>query len=438
MNDQIHSWKRVSAIKDAALYRAKSLDPVVLLDSKQHSLDPYGKYEWIFAAGARNMMRVEDGDQSDPFETLTKFRRSGTGWLFGYLSYDVKNSIENLRSDNQEYHRFSELMFFEPQFLILCKAKESGYVLEPIGEESFRLLEELTSDHSNPIITPKANLLEIEIPGPEGYRKSFNRIRAYIQRGDIYEANYCLNFKCKAHGFNPYAAFDALGQISPMPFSCFLRDRSEYLLSASPERFLVKRGTQLFSQPMKGTTRRSSDPKQDFENRSDLADSEKERSENIMITDLVRNDLGKSAIVGSVKVEKLCDIVPFPRVWQMISTVSCTIDPEIDPIEVIRNAFPMGSMTGAPKIRAMQIIDESEDFRRGIFSGSVGYIDPKGDFDFNVVIRSLIYSGDSANLSFPAGSAITFDASPEEEYRECLVKASSMYQAITGKALPIP
>ncbi|MEO5675183.1 MAG: anthranilate synthase component I family protein, partial [Chitinophagales bacterium] len=217
---------------------------------------------------------------------------------------------------------------------------------------------------------------------------------------------------------------------SPAPLACFLKHGEKFLLSASPERFLKKESRKIISQPMKGTISRSNHAESDEHAKELLGTDEKEKAENVMIVDLVRNDLARSAVAGSVSVEELFGIYSFPRVHQMISTVSATLRNDVHFTEAIRNAFPMGSMTGAPKVMAMQLIDKYEKVKRGLFSGSAGYITPGGDFDFNVVIRSLLYNRESRYLSFQTGSAITHDCNPEKEYEECLLKAQAIMSTL--------
>ena len=203
-----------------------------------------------------------------------------------------------------------------------------------------------------------------------------------------------------------------------------------YALSASPERYISKNGNEVISQPIKGTAKRLSDEMEDEKLRLHLENDQKERSENIMITDLVRNDLSKFANKGSVKVDELCNIYSFKQVHQLISTVTCQVDKSLSPVYMIRETFPMGSMTGAPKISAMNIIEELEDSKRGLYSGAVGYFNPRGDFDFNVVIRSILYNTLNNYVSFSVGSAITAKSIPENEYEECLIKAKAMREAL--------
>jgi para-aminobenzoate synthetase component 1 len=255
----------------------------------------------------------------------------------------------------------------------------------------------------------------------------------YIQQGDIYEANFCMEFFAENAQINPIDTYQKLATISQTPFAAFFKNNEHFLLSASPERYLRKEGTQVISQPIKGTAKRFEDPIQDEKSKLDLASDAKERSENIMIVDLVRNDLSQTANKGSVKVEELCAIYSFKQVHQMISTISSEVSNTISPIDILQTTFPMGSMTGAPKLSAMKIIEELEATKRGLYSGAIGYFSPVGDFDFNVVIRSILYNKNNNYLSFSVGSALTSLAIPEKEYEECLLKAKAMLHVLENK-----
>jgi para-aminobenzoate synthetase component 1 len=258
------------------------------------------------------------------------------------------------------------------------------------------------------------------------YLEQVQKMQEYIHKGDIYEANFCMEFYAENATIEPLEKFQKLNAISQPPFAVFLKNNQQYLLSATPERYLRKEGEDLISQPIKGTARRYEDPVADEKAKDDLASNPKERAENIMITDLVRNDLSRTAQKGSVQVEELCGIYSFMQVHQMISTITSKMDEKYSVIDVLRLTFPMGSMTGAPKISAMKIIEELEATKRGLYSGAVGYFTPEGDFDFNVVIRSILYNQKKQYLSFSVGSAITALSVPEQEYEECLLKAKAM------------
>ena len=223
-----------------------------------------------------------------------------------------------------------------------------------------------------------------------------------------------------------------MNEISTPPFASFLKIDEQYLLSASPERYLKKEGNKIISQPIKGTAKRLISPIDDEKIASDLSRDEKERAENVMIVDLVRNDLSKTAKIGSVHVEELCKVYSFKQVHQMISTVVSEVEPTMHPVEIIRSTFPMGSMTGAPKVSAMKIIETLEETKRGLYSGAVGYFTPENDFDFNVVIRSILYDQEKKYISYSVGGAITAKSVPENEYEECLLKAKAMKHVLVN------
>ncbi|MEA3318161.1 MAG: anthranilate synthase component I family protein, partial [Bacteroidota bacterium] len=255
--------------------------------------------------------------------------------------------------------------------------------------------------------------------------------KKHIKKGDIYEVNFCQEFYGKGE-LNPVKVYQRLNKISPTPFSCYGKFHSKYLISASPERFIKKEANKIISQPIKGTIKRGKNKQEDKELIKKLKNDKKERAENIMIVDLVRNDLSRTAKKGSVKVDELCGIYSFEQVHQMISTISCEIKSDENYVNIIKNAFPMGSMTGAPKIRAMKLIEKYEKTKRGLYSGAVGYISPERNFDFNVIIRSMLYNSESKYLSFIVGGAITSLSVPEKEYEECILKAEAMIKTLNN------
>jgi para-aminobenzoate synthetase component I len=218
---------------------------------------------------------------------------------------------------------------------------------------------------------------------------------------------------------------------SPNPLAAMYKFNNRYCICASPERYLQRKGNTILSQPIKGTSKRDlADPVNDAINKQYLLTSQKEKSENVMVVDLVRNDLSKVCVESSVKVDELFGVYSFPQVHQMISTVSGVVNENINWIDAVKATFPMGSMTGAPKKKVMELIDQYEQTKRGLFSGALGYIKPNGDFDFNVVIRSILYNDDTNYLSFQAGSGITFYSDAEKEYEECLLKAAAMLKIL--------
>jgi para-aminobenzoate synthetase component I len=391
-------------------------DPLFVLDSRGWEADSLSRYEWLIAWSDREALDISI-DDPDPFGQMSDFYSKHQGeWMFVFLSYDLKNSLEKLPAPRPERISFGAARVVVPKFTITCRRHKEGYLVE--GDI------DAISDLTPPSGTFSCD--SIEYINEAQYHRAFDRMQQHIQRGDIFEANLCMEFSADKAVIDPFHFFGLLGEASPSPFSCLLRKGEQFLLSASPERFIQGHNGLAVSQPMKGTARRSPDAAIDEQFRLSLLNSEKERAENIMIVDLVRNDLGRSAQDAAVWVEDLCKVLPYPGVWQMISTVCCNPRPGLSPFDIIKNAFPMGSMTGAPKVRAMEIIDELEGFARGLFSGSVGYINPSGEYDFNVIIRSLQYDRQTSKISFAAGGAITSGSEAEGEYRECLLKASTL------------
>lgn len=345
----------------------------------------------------------------------------------GILGYDFKNQIEQLESNNPAFLALPDLCFFEPE--ISFQLTESGFFSKNRLPDS--LLEELETFE----VSEKGNVACTVSPqiSKEVYLEKIKIIQDEIREGNTYEANFCQAFSGKFESWDPISAYLSLNELSKMPFSALFKAKHQWLVSASPERFLKKTDSQLIAQPIKGTVQRGGNEQEEAINRKKLLSSEKERAENLMITDLTRNDLARVSKTGSVRVEELFGIYPLPRVFQMISTVSSELTPEVTFREIIQATFPMGSMTGAPKISTMGIIEREESFRRGWFSGAFGWIDEDGDFDFSVVIRSIIADLEMKKLYFGVGSAITIDASAEQEYEECALKAQAILELLSGK-----
>ncbi len=404
---------------------ANQFREVVLLDSNAYH-QKYSSYDVVVAVDAFTSLQT---DCSNAFQDLQQYQSQTKDWLFGYLSYDLKNDIEELHSDNFDGLAFTDLFFFQPKKLFLIKGNQlEMQYLRLCDDEMEADFEEILSTTS---ITHHPTPITInQRISKENYLLKVSKMLEHIQRGDIYEANFCMEFYAENAKMDPLEMYHKLNTISEAPFAVYFKNAAHYLLSASPERYLRKEGLKVISQPIKGTAKRSFDLEQDQQFKSDLAQNEKERSENIMIVDLVRNDLSHTATKGSVQVEELCEVYTFKQVHQMISTIVSEVENTTSPVEIIRTTFPMGSMTGAPKISAIQIIETLEETKRGLYSGAVGYFTPSGDFDFNVVIRSILYNAKNEYLSFSVGSAITAQAIPENEYEECLLKAKAMFEVL--------
>lgn len=351
-------------------------------------------------------------------------------WLFGFITYEYKNHLFDLVSSNQSHIDFPDVMFFIPKKIIFIKQNQLVFsyhtdIENDIEIDFLKLTKYIPEENSS-----QKNDLKINSLDKEAYIEAVNKMLNHIQMGNIYEANYCMEFTADDVDLSPFDAFLNLNDISKAPMSTFVKYHKKYLLSASPERYLKKIGSKIISQPIKGTAKRGSTLAEDDLLKENLRNDPKERSENVMIVDLVRNDLSITALPNSVKVEQLFGIYTFEQVHQMISTISSEVANDLCWTTIINTTFPMGSMTGAPKKSALQIIDDLEFFRRGLYSGTVGYITPQKDFDFNVVIRSIMYDEANKKMSFAVGSAITINAHPETEYNECLLKAKAMMQVL--------
>ncbi|MFO7745302.1 MAG: anthranilate synthase component I family protein [Psychroflexus sp.] len=400
---------------------------IIYLDSNQ-SEHLYQNYEAILAVDAFTALKSDD---LYAFEKLNEYQSKTKDWLFGYLSYDLKNDIEAITSKNEDHLLFPELYFIQPKKIWLLKDNiiEAHYL---------KMVDDEIEDDFNSILKAdlpksKSQLLEFSPRWrKEEYVSKAKQVLSHIQRGDIYEVNFCQEFFREHAEIDPYATFSNLNLASKAPFSSFLKLENFYALCASPERFLRKESDKLISQPIKGTAKRGKEISEDEKLKSDLKNDPKEISENIMIVDLVRNDLSKTATKSTVNVEELCEIYSFEQVHQMISTITSLVKSSYSVTEILESLFPMGSMTGAPKHSAIKIAEKYESTKRGLYSGAIGYITPENDFDFNVVIRTLLYNSETKYLSYMVGSALTSLADPEREYEECLVKGKALQYVVNA------
>ena len=436
LNFKHHYFLRTSiykAIPDPKLFKQQLLiwseqfREIIYLDSNDYAQN-YSSYDCVLAVDAFTSIKT---DYHNAFEDLKQYQQSTKDWIFGYLAYDLKNDVEELYSNNFDGLAFPDLYFFQPKKLFLLKGNQLEIQYLNMCDD------ELEEDFEN-IVEARKSKVEIEalvtiqqrIP-KENYLEKVAKVVTHIYQGDIYEANFCMEFFAENAIIDPIEKFIKLNEISQPPFAVFFKNNNHFLLSATPERYLRKEGECIISEPIKGTAKRFSDPIEDDKSKMQLALDPKERAENIMITDLVRNDLSRTAQKGSVAVQELCKIYSFLQVHQMISTVSSKLDPKYAVVDVLKTTFPMGSMTGAPKISAMKIMEELEETKRGLYSGAVGYFTPSGDFDFNVVIRSILYNREKKYVSYSVGSAITSLSIPENEYEECLLKAKAMREVLS-------
>lgn len=408
---------------------SRQFEEIAWLDSNDY--DPsHSDFDAVLAVQAFTTLKT---DFHKGFSKLQEYQEVTKDWIFGYLSYDLKNDVEQLSSRNYDNLHFPDLYFFQPARIIQVQGEKAIFrylkMVDDEMDDDFEQIEIVKREQDSE--TSRIHKTEIKSRiSREQYLNKVNEMLSHIHRGDIYEANFCQEFFTENRAIEPFEIFKNLNKISIPPFAVFLKLDSNYLMCASPERYLKKSGSKILSQPIKGTAKRAEDLEEDLKIALELSRDPKERSENVMIVDLVRNDLSKVAKKGSVKVEELCRVYSFKQVHQMISTVSAELEKGIPPVEVLRATFPMGSMTGAPKISAMKIIEELEETKRGLYSGAVGYFTPEGDFDFNVVIRSILYNSERKYVSFSVGGAITSKSVPEKEYEECLLKSEAMREVL--------
>jgi len=394
------------------------------LDSHSYASSPPA-FECLLGVGALDSFTAPAGQA---FAHLKQWAAGRQDWLLGHFAYDLTAETEGVDGHLPDPIGFPDAFLFRPAHLFLLQ--KDSIRIGSVHEDPAALWQQIRA------ITPQAAADPQPVPFTprftrDEYLSTIDALRRHILRGDCYEINFCQEFFASPATIDPYTTWLALSQASPNPFAAFYRLDESYLLCASPERFLKKTRDTIFSQPIKGTApRQKQDPLADRLAQEELYNSTKDRAENVMVVDLVRNDLARICQPGSVHVSELFGIYPFPQVYQMISTITGTPLPGLDWTDAIRNCFPMGSMTGAPKHRVTQLIARYERSRRGLFSGAVGYVTPEGDFDWNVVIRSLLYNAQTHYLSYQVGSGITWYSDPQAEYEECLVKAEGIRKAL--------
>jgi para-aminobenzoate synthetase component 1 len=415
--------------KQQLLQWAQQFREITFLESNNYN-QRYTSYSAVLAVDALTLVQT---DYSNAFEDLNTYQQTTKDWLFGYLCYDLKNDTEVLYSANSDGLQFPDLFFFQPKKLFLLKGNqlEVQYLAMCDDEIDYDIKEITNLELQDSKISRSEFSIRQKI-SKENYLAKTGIMLDHIYRGDIYEANFCMEFFAENAIIDPLETYIKLNSISEPPFAAYFKNHRQYVLCASPERYLRKDGGKIISQPIKGTAKRSPIAAEDKTLQQKLSLNEKERAENIMIVDLVRNDLSHTAGKASVKVEELCGAYTFKQVHHLVSTVVSHVDVEHSAVDVIKTTFPMGSMTGAPKISAMKIIEDLEETKRGLYSGAIGYFTPNGDFDFNVVIRSILYNETNNYVSFSVGSAITAEAIPEKEYEECLLKAHAMRVVLEG------
>ena len=422
---QVFTFKNIDSFKINLLTWAQQFDKFVWLDSNDSTTS---NFDGVLAVDINSEIQ---SDCDNSFDKLKEYQQATNDFIFGYLGYDLKNNVENLDSNNFDGLDFPDLFFFQPKKIFFFKNNtvEVKYLLD-YKDEIATDLEEINNFKESESSYLESDIkIKLRIHKDEYYAK-INKILAHIHRGNIYEVSFCQEFFAENSTINPLKVYQELNNISSPPFAAFLKLDDKFLLSASPERFLKRTKNTIISQPIKGTIKRGENPSEDKKLIKHLKNDTKERAENIMIVDLVRNDLSKTAIKGSVKVKELCKVYTFKQVHQLISTIVSEVKSDANSVDIIKSLFPMGSMTGAPKIAAMKIIEDLEETKRGLYSGAVGYFSPTGEFDFNVVIRSILYNESKKYISYSVGGAITAKSIPEKEYEECLLKAKAMREVL--------
>ena len=397
-----------------------------LLDSnssENNVPDRYFEYDFICAFDAIETLSSCDNS----ILKFKNFHSKFNDWMFGYFSYDLKDELFNLPSKGIDNLNSDHISFFIPKYVMFVKDNQVEVLTHKNKESITSLINQISNYNCN---EQKINNIAFKArESKKSYLQKINKIKYHIKRGDIYEINYCQEFFNDNILISAHNIFYHLNKLTKSPFASFLKNDKINLMGFSPERYLCKNNSKIISQPIKGTSRRSNDSVEDNYLFNNLLKSKKDISENIMIVDLVRNDLSITAKSGSVNVDKLCGVYSFSNVHQMISTISSELENGTHFTDVIKSSFPMGSMTGAPKKMALTLIDKFEENKRSLYSGSVGYITPGGDFDFNVVIRSLIYNYKRKYLSLSVGGAITSKSIPLKEYEECIIKAQPIFNA---------
>jgi para-aminobenzoate synthetase component 1 len=353
---------------------------------------------------------------------LAAFHKQHHDWMVGHIGYHMVPHIWPGLSRKPCLCSFPEIYFFIPEIFILLHSDQVQIGIYGPEAQARQIFEEICKVKiaSHRFGHP---LLIFPILQREQYIETVSHILQHIQRGDCYELNFCQLFTSKPLNLSPVKTFM---QLPPTPFSLCYRWEDAYLLCASPERYLLKRGQHIIMQPMKGTISRGCDENEDAQLRLSLQQSPKERAENIIVVDLVRNDLSRTAVPGSVNVIECLKIYSYPTVHQMVSTISCEMDRAYHIGDLLATTFPMGSMTGAPKKKVLELIDRFESWPRGLYSGAAGYITPEGDMEMNVIIRSLLYTTAAQQVYYHAGSGITCYCNPEAEWEECLTKTKQL------------
>lgn len=430
-NKQVFLIDNPQTFKVQILHWSNQFEVCTFLDN--HAYDsPYGVLDCIAALSPVSFIALDSVNA----EAVDAFIQKHSGeWIFAHFNYEYHSITKPNTKANLT--GFPLAYLYTPAIVIeltgnqvtIQSDSENPQIL--FDEISGFIVPSLSVQGTHQSAAPTTSI--IPLISKAAYLEAIHKILSLIRRGDFYEINYCQVFEVPQLSAHPVEVYSNLTEVSPTPFACFYKNNSDYLLCASPERYLQKKGNQLISQPIKGTIKRNLE--NDAEDKLQieaLQNSSKDKSENVMVVDLVRNDLSRICDQGSVKVSELFGIYSFPQVHQMISTITGTLSSNTSFSEILEATFPMGSMTGAPKKSVMETIDGLEPTKRGLYSGTVGYFNPAGDFDFNVVIRSIFYNSDTKKASYGVGGGITIYSDPEKEYEECLLKAAAIKKVLSS------
>ena len=426
-NKQVFLLDNPNLFKVQILHWMNQFEVCTFLDTHAYT-SPYAAIDCIAAVHPISYISLEKVDPA----ALNAFIQENKGsWIFAHFNYEYHNITKSNNKTNLT--GFPLAYLYTPAVTIELKEKrvtiESVHDNPQVIFDQIYALDFLSLGHPLPSTSTTINPLVHKAD----YIENIHKILALIRRGDFYEINYCQAFEAALTNVHPVNVYTNLTEVSPTPFACFYKNATDYLLCASPERYLQKKGSRLISQPIKGTIKRNIQNEiEDKLQLETLQNSSKDKSENVMVVDLVRNDLSRICEQGSVAVSELFGIYTYPQVHQMISTITGSVNDKVSFSEILDATFPMGSMTGAPKKSVMETIDLLEPTKRGLYSGTIGYINPTGDFDFNVVIRSIFYNSQSGKANYQVGGGITIYSDPEKEYEECLLKAAAIKKVLSN------
>ncbi len=427
----------------------------VFLDSNQPNAI-HGRYDIISSrpkvciTSKNNRNSIDSFTESlsipgDPFSILKEYMQPNEiaetdlklpflGGAIGYFSYDLGRSIEKIPDLSENDLDLPDLKIGIYSWALIVDHRKKVSVL--VGNKNdlrtrreWNDLVSLITDKSPLKKRKKFNVLSevVSNTSEANYASSFAKIKSYISEGDCYQVNLAQRFNASVQG-DPWEAYQLLRSINPSPFSAYLNYKDIQILSNSPERFLSVRDRIVETKPIKGTRPRSKNNLEDDALMRELINSKKDQAENVMIVDLLRNDISKNCSLGSVKVPKLFDIESYPNVHHMVSTITGKLRKNRTSIDLLRGSFPGGSITGAPKLRSMEIIEELEPHRRGIYCGSIGYISNDGNMDTNIAIRTILHK--NKKMYFYAGGGIVYDSDVHAEYQETFDKAAAMMQVL--------